>query len=136
MPYNPQGNGACEHRNLTLLQMLQALEKRKKEKWPDYIPKLVWAYNNTRYSPFLLMVKKNGRCPLRMMMVPAIESKNGHLKQKWAATREKYDLVAQRLSPCTLTVICKLKEILLQVGDQIMSGWRPDNVAQSYVTYW
>ncbi|XP_069840942.1 uncharacterized protein [Dendropsophus ebraccatus] len=128
-PYHPQGNGACERLNRTLLQLLRTLEEQKKERWPDYIAELVWVYNNTLhsatgYSPFLLMFGRNGRCPLTMMMPDSGEGE-GWTPETWMGdhrkkVQEMYDLVAQRLGPRTLPANKKLKELPLQVGDRVM----------------
>ncbi|XP_069800966.1 uncharacterized protein [Dendropsophus ebraccatus] len=128
-PYHPQGNGACERLNRTLLQLLRTLEEQKKERWPDYIAELVWVYNNTLhsatgYSPFLLMFGRNGRCPLTMMMPDSGEGE-GWTPETWMGdhrkkVQEMYDLVTQRLGPRTLPANKKLKELPLQVGDRVM----------------
>ncbi|XP_044124927.1 testis-expressed protein 11 [Bufo gargarizans] len=64
-PYQLQGNGACERFNRTTIQMLRTLEKDKKTHWPDYLPELVWIYNNqvhttTGYTPYMLLFGRVG----------------------------------------------------------------------------
>ena len=58
-PYHPQGNGACERMNKTLIGMLRSLADVQKSKWKDQLPHLMFAYNSTvhkstSFSPFYL----------------------------------------------------------------------------------
>lgn len=67
-PYHPAGNGQCERFNRTLHNMLAALPEVKKLRWTEYLPALIFAYNNTPNSttgidPFFLMYGRNGRFP-------------------------------------------------------------------------
>ncbi|XP_032367401.1 uncharacterized protein LOC116686492 [Etheostoma spectabile] len=48
--YHPQGNGACERFNQTLLGLLNSLEEVSQAQWPSRLPALVQAYNNTLHS--------------------------------------------------------------------------------------
>ncbi len=49
-PYHPAGNGRVERMNQTLLNMLWTLETEKQSSWPEYLPELLQAYNNTVHS--------------------------------------------------------------------------------------
>lgn len=48
--YHPQGNGACERFNQTLIALLRSLEEADHPWWPDKLPALLQAYNNTEHS--------------------------------------------------------------------------------------
>ena len=45
-PYHPIGDGKNERMNRTIISMLKTLNKNQKARWKDYLPKLVFAYNN------------------------------------------------------------------------------------------
>lgn len=65
-PYHPEGNGACERFNRTLLQMLRTLEGDQKSRWPESLPELLWAYNNrvhstTGYTSYMMLFGRPGR---------------------------------------------------------------------------
>lgn len=68
-PYHPQGNGACERFNGTLLKMLGTLEDKQKSDWKSYIAPLVQAYNSTKsdstgFSPHFLMFGWHPKLPI------------------------------------------------------------------------
>ena len=65
-PYRPEGNGSCERFNRTLISMLGTLPEEFKNKWPQHVSTLTYAYNCTRsnatgFSPYYLL---HGRQPL------------------------------------------------------------------------
>ena len=65
-PYRPEGNVSCERFNRTLISMLGTLPEDFKNKWPQHVSTLTYAYNCTRsnatgFSPYYLLY---GRQPL------------------------------------------------------------------------
>lgn len=71
-PYHPQGNGACERFNQTLLNLLGTLEVEQHSNWVGYLPGLVQSYNNTihsstGYTPTFLMFGRYLRTPIDML---------------------------------------------------------------------
>lgn len=71
--YHPQGNGACERFNQTLINMLSTLEEERRTRWVQCLPELLQAYNNsvhasTGYTPHYLMFGWNARLPGELFM--------------------------------------------------------------------
>ena len=67
-PYNPRGNAICERFNRTLHNLLIALPKEHKGKWPKYLPSVLFAYNATPHSttqlqPYELMFGRKASLP-------------------------------------------------------------------------
>ena len=68
-PYHPEGNGACERFNSTLLGLLGTLASDKKSRWKEYLNTLVFAYNctphqSTGYTPYQLLFGRTPRLPV------------------------------------------------------------------------
>lgn len=81
--------------------MLQTLEEQEREYWPDYIDELVWVYNNTvhsiiGYMPFLIMFRRNVRCPTDLFLDLDPQMWIGDHQQK---VQKVYDSVVQWLMP-------------------------------------
>lgn len=72
-PYHPAGNGTVERMNQTLLNMLRSLEAERQHRWPEYLPELLAAYNNTvhsstGYAPSFLMFGRHLRQPVDLSL--------------------------------------------------------------------
>lgn len=70
--YHPMGNGNVERFNRTLGNMIRALSPREKQKWPQLLQTLTFAYNctaheTTGYPPFYLMYGRVPRLPVDVM---------------------------------------------------------------------
>ncbi len=70
--YHPMGNGHVERFNRTLGNMIRALPPRSKQKWPQMLQTLTFAYNctaheSTGYAPFYLMYGRIPKLPVDVM---------------------------------------------------------------------
>lgn len=90
--YHPQGNGACERFNQTLLGLLGSLEEVQQAQWPNKLPTLLQAYNNTVHSstgftPYYLVFGRHARLPVDWAtgLQPPIES---HTLEGWVKTHQ------------------------------------------------
>lgn len=68
-PYHPQGNGACERFNQTLLGLLNTLDQEGQARWAERLPYLLQAYNNTPHSstglsPHFVLFGRHARLPI------------------------------------------------------------------------
>lgn len=68
-PYHPQGNGVCERFNQTLLSLLSSLSEADQHHWPQKLPSLLQAYNNTTHgstgmTPHFIVFGRHARLPV------------------------------------------------------------------------
>ncbi|KAJ7985934.1 hypothetical protein DPEC_G00345610 [Dallia pectoralis] len=72
-PYHPQGNGACERFNQTLLALLGSLRVEAQAQWEAALPALVQAYNNTvhgstGFTPYFVLFGRHARLPVDLCL--------------------------------------------------------------------
>ncbi|XP_042563837.1 uncharacterized protein LOC122132932 isoform X2 [Clupea harengus] len=104
-PYHPQGNGACERMNQTILSLLNTLEPREYSRWREHLPGLVHAYNNTPHSvtglaPFFVVFGRHARLPVDQLAGLERPEQRGPLQdwvqQHHARLQNAYQLVKER----------------------------------------
>lgn len=71
-PYHPQGNGACECLNQTLINLLSTLDPELQPQWHNQLPYLVQAYNNsvhasTGMTPHFVVFGRHARLPVDLI---------------------------------------------------------------------
>ena len=72
-PYHPEGDGATERMNRTLLNMLRTMDDVSKTDWKAHLDRLMHAYNttphsSTGYSPYFLMFGRTPNLPLDALL--------------------------------------------------------------------
>lgn len=132
-PYHPAGNGRVERVNQTLLNMLRMLEEEKQARWPDFLPELMQAYNNTVHSatgftPSYLMFGRTIRIPADLGLGVVVDQsswdlrgwvQDHHSKLKWAhsVAKRKMDQAAKTIK---WTYDHQAKDIPLLVGQRVL----------------
>lgn len=72
-PYHPEGNAQAERFNRTLFGLIRSIDERKRHRWPDMLPHLVFVYNTTPHcttgiAPYTLMFGREPTIPLDQML--------------------------------------------------------------------
>lgn len=101
-PYHPQGNGACERFNQTLLSLLISLSEADQNHWPQSLPALLQAYNNTTHgstgmTPHFIVFGRHARLPVDWVVTssPPIPrySLSDWVKQHYRTLTQAYNVV-------------------------------------------
>ena len=107
-PYHPQGNGACERMNSTLLSMMRTLSESDKPGWHRHVNKLVAAYNatthsSTGYSPHFLLFGREPLLPLDVILgghrggAQRAHSYNNFVMEWESRMKEAYEIARQNV---------------------------------------
>ena len=99
-PYHPEGDGATERMNRTLLNMLRTLDDIGKTDWKAHLDRLMYAYNttphsSTGYSPYFLMFGRTPNLPVDALL-PQRPCTGNYLDQLKHRLREAYKLAVQK----------------------------------------
>ena len=134
-PYHPQTNGTCERMNSTLLQMLRTLPESDKNKWPDKLNQLIFAYNctnhsTTRCSPYFLLFGREPLLPLDFFLCGTSKRtlkarRYRDFVEEWEKRMsEAYSLVQERCKAAKERSEARWKKRLiatqLKVGDKVL----------------
>lgn len=141
-PYHPQGNGACELFNRTLLGLLNTLDQQGQLHWAERLPYLLQAYNNTPHSstglaPFYVIFGRHARLPLDVAL--RVTSSNASCPQNdWVQHHQEQLLAAykqvqknsqrrqewdqRRHNGPRLVLCCQGKESSVETSEGVLGG--------------
>ncbi len=129
--YHPQGNGATERFNRTLISMLRTLTEEQKLGWKDHLASLVFSYNSckhesTGYAPFYLMFGRSPKLPLDIYLGTAeVETSNrtvNLVKQNLdSAFKIARDALKKARVKQTTSYNKKVRGSNIEVGDYVLT---------------
>ena len=133
-PYHPQGNGAVERLNRTLINMLRSIPEDQKNRWKDHLSNLMFAYNSTvhkstGYSPFFLVFGRESRLPIDTIMPlePFKTTKKSYDKfvKDWKnSLKEAYQIANQHQQTSAAAnknrYDKRVKGVAIEVGDKVL----------------
>ena len=98
-PYHPEGDGATERMNRTLLGMLRTLNENGKQDWKAHLNRLLHAYNTTThtstgYSPYFLMFGRKPKLPVDAFLQNTPKPDN-YLEEMKARLQDAYRIAGE-----------------------------------------
>jgi transposase InsO family protein/dUTPase len=99
-PYHPEGDGATERMNRTLLNMLRTLNDDSKTDWKAHLDRLMYAYNttphsSTGFSPYYLMFGRGPNLPVDALL-PERPSASNYVDEIKHRLKDAYKLALQK----------------------------------------
>ncbi len=99
-PYHPEGDGATERMNRTLLNMLRTLDDVQKQDWKSHLNKVLHAYNttphsSTGFSPYFLMFGRKPILPIDALLGTSQPPEN-HMEEMDRRVQEAQDAAYAR----------------------------------------
>ena len=151
-PYHPQGNGATERFNRTMINMLKTLGEHEKKDWNNHLSKLAFAYNatvsrSTGFSPHFLMFGREPRLPIDSVFQLG-ETEQSKLRKShetyvdnWqAAMNQAFEIVKRNKEKLgAYNKKCYDKRVRgaeLDVGDRVLSRNREKGGTGKLRSYW
>ena len=159
MPYHPRGNAQCERFNRSLDDLLRSLPPELKTKWPQYLPELVQAYNNTPHAstgflPHFLLFGQEPQLPVDYPLgreAPSAVGPTDWVRQHRLWLQDAHAIALKHLQQAVTERVKQTDQRAadhpLNVGDlvymrnrvvgrsKIQDRWRPDICSQA-ICWW
>ncbi len=151
-PYHPQGNGATERFNRTMINMLKTLGENEKKDWSRHLSKLAFAYNvtvsrSTGFSPHFLMFGREPRLPIDAVFQlgegekPKMRKSHEAYVDHWQnSMNQAFEIVKKNKQKCgEYNKKCydkKSRGVDLEIGDRVLSRNREKGGTGKLRSFW